>query len=495
MKPDKKELLAGEKPLLNTLKVILENRIVNWGSEGHIDENYVQYKVHNGLFTYHVNKERRPFALSSQRYCAEQSWGPSGQLNYYDGIDIALEAIKKGADLNEQDDEGNTALMLACAIGEPRLIKPILAETKDVLVSNKNGETALHSIAGSGREDGAKLFLKKEFVPDINLRDNAGWTALHHLVESGDELEIFKMLRKKKIDLQAASTTERSGFPEGTTALDIARAKSRKEILPLLDTDKTEFTATEIREAALDGKISIVEKYLQQGGDVELIDPDDSASILIDVARNDRGLDTTAEMVKLLLKHGADVNAVQSNGFNALMMCVNSLHKKGPRIPAFDGEYMEHLKIAKILIDNGIDLTQAKNGSMQKVLRDAAEVSPEITKMIVDKLKTSSRLKEELDYQDSDGFTAMHTGVRAGKMETIRCLVEAGANINIAEDYGFIPLHEAIIAGNFENAKYLIEKGADVNHKITRADGAYAPGDDAKAIASKSRNQDILNLF
>lgn len=495
MKLDKKELLAGEKPLLNTLKIMLENRITSWSSEGHIDQNYVQYKVHNGLFTYHVNKERRSFALSSQRYCAEQSWGPSEQLAYYDAIEIALEAIKNGADMKEQDEDGNTALMLACAIGEPRLIKPVLAETKEVLAANKNGETALHFTARSGREDGAKLFLKKEYVPDINLTDKSGWTALHHLAYSGDEVEIFKMLQKKKIDFKIASTEEKAGFPKGTTALDIAKAKSRGEILALLDIDKTDFTPAEIREAALAGKLSVVEKYLQNGGDVELIDPDDSASILIDVARNDRGLDTTAEMVKLLLKYGADVNVVQSGGFNALMICVNSLHNKGPRIPAFDGEYMEHVKIAKILIDHNINLSQAKNGSMQKVLRDAAEVSPEITKMIVDKLKSSPQLKEELDYQDSDGFTAMHTGVRSGKLETIRCLVEAGANINIAEDYGFIPLHEAIIGGNYENAKYLIENGADVNHTITRADGGYSPGDNAKAIASKSRNQDILNLF
>jgi ankyrin repeat protein len=495
MKLEKKELLAAKKPLLNILHIILENRIENWSSEGHNGANYVQYVVHNGLFTYYVNKQKRPFPLSSQRYCASQSWGPSVQLTYYDGIDIALEILKTGVNPEERDQEGNTALMLACRIGEPRLIKPILGIPSDVSVSNKHGETALHFVAASGREDAVKLFLKKEYVPDINLTDHAGWSALHHLAASGDELELFKLFQKKKISLKQASTAEKSGFPVGTTALDIAKAKSRNEILPLLDTEKTTFTPAEIRQAALDGKISVVEKYLQNGGDVELVDEEDGASILIDVSRNSNGLDNTAEMVSLLLKYGANINATQNGGFNALMICINSLYNKGPRIPAFDGEYMEHVKIARILIDQGINLSQAKNGSLQKALRDAAEISPEITQMIVDKLNTLNKLKEELDYQDSDGFTAMHTAVRSGKLETIRCLVDAGANINIAEDYGFIPLHEAIIAGNYEHAKYLIDKGANVHHAITRADGAYSAGDDAKAIASKSRNKEILNLF
>ncbi len=490
-----KKTLKTDSSLVSVLNKIIENRITEWESEGHIDEKYVQYKIKNGLFTYHVNKEQRSFSLKDQKYCTGLSWGPKAQKFYYDAIDHALALIKKGVNWQEIDKDGNNALLLSCVIGEPRLMKVLQKNSELINSVNTNGEYALHLLVKSGRVDGLLFFLKNNKELNSNVVDKYGWSALHHLVEAGDDLELFKVLENIKINFSIPSTSEKSGFPAGSVALDIAKAKSRTEILPFLDSENKEIPVSKIREMALKGSISALEKYLKDGGNAELIDEKDGSSLLIDISRNSQAIDNSVEIISLLLKHRANINALQINDFNALMICINSLYNKGKRILAFDREYMEHVKIAKLLIESGINLRQAKKGSLQKALRDAAEISPEITEMIVNALSKFPYLKEELNYQDNDGFTAMHTGVRSGNLQTIKLLVNAGANMNIAEAYGFIPLHEAIIAGNYELTKYLIDNGADINHSIIRPDGAYQIGDNAKAIASKSRNKEILNLF
>ncbi|BDS14230.1 ankyrin repeat domain-containing protein [Aureispira anguillae] len=487
---------AGKTALIRILETIENARISDWYSEGHNGDRYVEYKLKNGLFTYHVNKEKRSFPLKDQRYCAEKSWGPTGQTLYYDAIEIALNIIKAQPDLSIVDQEGNSPFLLACRIGEPRIIKALLKGGTATNIPNNSGELPLHAIARSGRLDAVKIFFKQVDIQDINEIDAAGWTALHHLVDTEDDLDILKFLQKKGVDPNRASIAKKESFPIGTLALNIAQAKDRINILPLLDTKKTTFSIDEIRQAALNNLGAVVEKYLKNGGDADMKDANNTTSILLSVARNDNASDKTAAMVQLLLKYGADINALQARYFNALMLCINSLYHKGARILAFDNEYMEHVKIAKILINNGIDLGQAKQGANQKALRDAAEISPEITSMIVQKLVTDyPNYKEELDHQDSDGFTALHVAARAGNVPTIQLLVEAGASINLAEDYGFIPLHEAIIAGHYDASRYLIEQGADIKHTISRGYDAYRSGDDAKAIANKSRNKKILDLF
>lgn len=487
---------AGKTPLMLALELVQNARLESWYSEGHNGDRFVQYKLSNGLFTYHVNKEERSFPLKDQKYCAKQSWGPKGQMDYYNAIDCALAILKAEPNLDIQDKDGNTALMIACRVGEPRLLKPLLKGGAAISLVNKQGELALHSIAISRRLDAAKLFFKQVKDIDINAQDKAGWTVLHHLVATGDDLELFKFFQEKEVDFSLASKAEKSGYPKETTALTIAKDKARTSILPLLDIEKTNFTLAEIREAALSSHLSAVEKYLKEGGDPEMKDDEYTISILLSVARNDRAEEHTADMVALLLQHGANVNAVQERNFNALMLCINSLYNKGPRILAFDNEYMEHVKIAKILIDNNINLAQAKDGTNQKALRDACEISPEITAMIVNKLCADyPNHKQEFDHQDSDGFTALHVAARAGHLEVLKLLVENGTALNTPEDYGFIPLHEAIIAGKYDASKYLIEQGADVKHSISRGYDSYGTGDDAKAIASKSSNKKILDLF
>ena len=61
--------------------------------------------------------------------------------------------------------------------------------------------------------------------------------------------------------------------------------------------------------------------------------------------------------------------------------------------------------------------------------------------------------------------TALHLAFRNSHFETVKYLVENGADVNKTDGYGNTVLMDASRNGNFEIVEYLLENGADVNAK------------------------------
>jgi ankyrin repeat protein len=74
--------------------------------------------------------------------------------------------------------------------------------------------------------------------------------------------------------------------------------------------------------------------------------------------------------------------------------------------------------------------------------------------------------------KDPDGNTPLLLAVNKGDTEEVRHLIEAGADVNAANNAGVTPLMNAGGMGNKEAVELLIQKGADVNH---RTSGNYTP--------------------
>jgi ankyrin repeat protein len=65
------------------------------------------------------------------------------------------------------------------------------------------------------------------------------------------------------------------------------------------------------------------------------------------------------------------------------------------------------------------------------------------------------------------GMTALLYAARDGHLQSVRALVEAGADINAVNGDKISPLVMAIINGHYEAAKYLLDRGADPNLETT----------------------------
>ena len=142
------------------------------------------------------------------------------------GDTTAIRALlNKGANPNEADDLGWTALMNASGKGYTEVVKMLLDKGAPVNAKTVNNWTALMRAAEKGKADTAELLLKRGAI--YNIQNNSGVTPLMLAVESGYAATVKILLAQKKIDL---NITDKSG----RTAMAIAKRKKNIEIINLL---------------------------------------------------------------------------------------------------------------------------------------------------------------------------------------------------------------------------------------------------------------------
>ncbi|XP_054449135.1 caskin-2 isoform X2 [Pteronotus mesoamericanus] len=98
-----------------------------------------------------------------------------------------------------------------------------------------------------------------------------------------------------------------------------------------------------------------------------------------------------------------------------------------------------------------------KNGDVTGVQKLVAKVKAAKTKL----LGSSKRLN--VNYQDADGFSALHHAALGGSLELIALLLEAQATVDIKDSNGMRPLHYAAWQGRLEPVRLLLRASAAVN--------------------------------
>ncbi|XP_067403650.1 caskin-2 isoform X2 [Emydura macquarii macquarii] len=104
------------------------------------------------------------------------------------------------------------------------------------------------------------------------------------------------------------------------------------------------------------------------------------------------------------------------------------------------------------------ELIQAvKNGDVPGVQKLVAKVKASKSKL----LGSAKRLN--VNYQDVDGFSALHHAALGGSLELISLLLEAQATVDIKDSNGMRPLHYAAWQGRVEPVHLLLRAAASVN--------------------------------
>jgi len=169
---------------------------------------------------------------------------------------------------------------------------------------------------------------------------------------------------------------------------------------------------------------------------------------------------TVAEM-RVLLEHGADVNAQNAFGSTALMWSVYDVQK------------------VRLLLEHGADVNIAAKSGKTALLIALARQSPEVARLLLTKGADRSAV-------DKSGVTALLAAVKGNDIATITMLVEAGEDVNqVDAQTSESPLMAAAENGNLAAVKLLLAKGANVNaaspyeplqvHNRSAAFGGFTP--------------------
>lgn len=149
--------------------------------------------------------------------------------------------LDMGANVDERDERGSTALMTAAQWGHVDVCRLLLERGADVNKSDKQGDTALHEAARADEMDAVELLGEWEGV-DVDAKNKHGCTALHVASHAG-----LGAMVKLLVRLGSCVHGQMKG---GYTSLHVAAANgSNSSLSALLE------SGANIRHSASESKI------------------------------------------------------------------------------------------------------------------------------------------------------------------------------------------------------------------------------------------------
>uniref|UniRef100_A0A667YB65 Poly [ADP-ribose] polymerase n=1 Tax=Myripristis murdjan TaxID=586833 RepID=A0A667YB65_9TELE len=379
------------------------------------------------------------------------------------------------------DGRKSTPLHLAAGYNRVKTVQLLLQHGADVHAKDKGDLVPLHNACSYGHYEVTELLVKHGAC--VNAMDLWQFTPLHEAA-SKNRVEVCSLLlsygadptflnchNKSSIDLAPTSQLkERLAYEfRGHALLQAAREADVARVKKHLTLETISFKHPHTHETALHcastspypKRKQVCELLLRKGANVnektkDLLTPLHLAS---EKSHND--------VIEVLVKHDAKVNAVDNLGQTAL-------HRAA---------HCGHLQTCRLLLNAGCDplLTslqgfspsQLGNESVQEILQEGVLIgNSDIDRQLLEASKTGDLdtvkklcTAQNVNCRDVEGrqSTPLHFAAGYNRLAVVQFLLQHGADVHAKDKGGLVPLHNACSYGHYEVAELLVLHGAVVN--------------------------------
>ena len=147
-----------------------------------------------------------------------------------DHVEVARVLIAAGADVDLQDSDRNNPLLVTGETGSVAMLREVLKGAPNLGATNRYGGVAVIPASDRGHVDYVREILETDI--DVDHVNNLGWTALLETVLLGDgdaaHVEILGLLLDAGADRSIADR-------DGVTALEHARERGYAEMIRILE--------------------------------------------------------------------------------------------------------------------------------------------------------------------------------------------------------------------------------------------------------------------
>jgi len=407
-----------------------------------------------------------------------------------DDLDTAELLIRAGANLQAANRYGVTPLELACVNGDAAMIRKLLDAGAEANSANPRGQTVLMTAARTGKTDALAALLDRG--AEVNAKDRVSEeTALMWAVRENHSGAV-QLLLARGADVNARTTAIQNPPPTTGNLQGIGRAQNSPKPVPLGG-------MTPLLYAAREGNADVARMLIGAGADVNQVEANGTSPLVVAIFNGH------IDVARFLLARGADVNVSDGFGRAPLWSAVDlrnlDLDNKTGENPS---DRSSALTLIQALLARGANPNAALTAEppsrrwmlpfgasswvnltgQTPLLRAALSGDVAVMRLLLDKGADPNLPTREgttpLMAAAGVGWVLTQTYVesKAASLEAVKLCVEKGAGVNAANNAGITALHGAALRGSEEIIEYLAQHGArlDVKDILGRTPMTFAEG-------------------